>query len=104
MDKYCRIGHATDDHIIGCMRIACWIPTATDTLSEYVLLIAFSRQQSLREIALISNYTYRACFVVFIVIIFSYILICLAGPLLLLLSSSPSLSSLLLLLSSSSSL
>jgi len=26
---------------IRCMRIACWIPKATNTLSEYVILIAF---------------------------------------------------------------
>jgi len=27
------------------MRIACWIPKATDTHSAYVILIAFARQQ-----------------------------------------------------------
>jgi hypothetical protein len=31
------------------MRIACWIPKATDTHSEYVVLIAFPLQQSLQE-------------------------------------------------------
>jgi hypothetical protein len=29
----------------------CWIPKATDTHSEYVILIAFTRQQWLREFA-----------------------------------------------------
>jgi hypothetical protein len=31
------------------MRFACWITKATDTHSEYVILIAFPRQQWLRE-------------------------------------------------------
>jgi len=31
------------------MRIACWIPKATDTHSEYVILIAFPLQQRLNE-------------------------------------------------------
>ena len=30
------------------MRCACWIPKATDTHSEYVILGAFRRQQCLR--------------------------------------------------------
>ena len=33
----------------GNTRSACWIPKATDTHSEYVILIAFSRQQRFRE-------------------------------------------------------
>ena len=31
------------------MRIACWIPKATDTQSEYVILIAFPQNQRLHE-------------------------------------------------------
>jgi len=31
------------------LRIACWIPTATDTQSEHVLLPAFAGQEHLRE-------------------------------------------------------
>ena len=31
------------------LRIACWIPKATNTHSEYVILIAFARQECLRE-------------------------------------------------------
>jgi hypothetical protein len=38
--KYCRAGKATDD--VWRMRFACWIPKATDTHSEYVVVIAFS--------------------------------------------------------------
>ena len=31
------------------MRTACWLPKATNTHTEYVTLIAFARQQWLRE-------------------------------------------------------
>jgi len=31
------------------MRIACWIPKATNTHSDYVILIAFSVQQRLQD-------------------------------------------------------
>ena len=34
---------------IWCMRVACWIPKATDTHSEYVILIAFALQQYSHE-------------------------------------------------------
>ena len=41
VEKYRRAGQATDYNITPCMRIACWITKATDTNSEYVILIAF---------------------------------------------------------------
>ena len=41
-------GQATDHNTIRRMRIECWITKATDTLSEYVILSAFSRQIWLR--------------------------------------------------------
>jgi hypothetical protein len=40
---------ATDDNIIRRMRFACWITKATDTHSEYVILIAIPQQQLLRQ-------------------------------------------------------
>jgi hypothetical protein len=40
---------ATEDNIIRRMRVACWITKATDGHSEYAILIAFLRQQWLRE-------------------------------------------------------
>jgi hypothetical protein len=43
------------------MRIACWVTKATDTHSEYVILIAFPRRQWLRECASVLRYTYIAC-------------------------------------------
>jgi hypothetical protein len=42
------------------MCFACWITKATHTRSEYVILIAFSRQQWLRERASMLRYTYIA--------------------------------------------
>jgi len=43
------------------MRIARWIPKATDTHSEYLILIALPWQQWLRERASVLRYTYNAC-------------------------------------------
>ena len=40
------------------MRIACWITTATDIHSAYVILIAFPRQQWLSERSLMLRYTH----------------------------------------------
>jgi hypothetical protein len=45
------------------MRFACWITKATDTHSEYVILIAFPVQQWLRERASVLRYTYIASLV-----------------------------------------
>jgi hypothetical protein len=42
------------------MRMACWIPKATKTHSEYVILIAFPLQQWLHERASVLLYTYIA--------------------------------------------
>jgi len=40
--EYCDIaGQATDGYRLRRMRFACWIPKATDTHSEYVVLTAF---------------------------------------------------------------
>jgi hypothetical protein len=45
------------------MRIACWIPKATNTHSEYVILITFPPSQWLQERASMLHYTYSACLV-----------------------------------------
>jgi hypothetical protein len=45
------------------MRIACWITKATDTHSEYVILISFSLQKWLRERASMLRYACIVCFV-----------------------------------------
>ena len=49
MDKYGRVGQATDENIKRSMRLARRIIKATDTHSEYVIIIVLSRQQQLRE-------------------------------------------------------
>jgi hypothetical protein len=43
------------------MCIACWIPKATNTHSDYIILIAYPIQTLLREGASILHYTYTAC-------------------------------------------
>jgi hypothetical protein len=43
---------------IWLMRIACWIPEATNTQSEYVIVIAFPLQQWLHERAFLLRETY----------------------------------------------
>jgi len=68
--KFCRLGQATDDNIIQRMRFACWITKATDTHSEYLILIAFLRQQLSRDCGSMLRYTYIA-WLVFPVLHFS---------------------------------
>jgi hypothetical protein len=65
VEKYGRAGQATDDNITRCMSIACWLPKATDTHSEYIILIAFSLQQWFRERASLLCPAYIACLVLF---------------------------------------
>ena len=43
------------------MHIACWIPKATNTHSEYVIRITFPWQQWLHERAAMQSYKYIAC-------------------------------------------
>jgi hypothetical protein len=45
---------------IWCMRILCWITKATNTNSEYVILIPFQLQQCLNESACMLRYDYIA--------------------------------------------
>jgi hypothetical protein len=40
------------------MRVACWIPKATDTHSEYVIMTAFPLQHWLQERASMLRYRY----------------------------------------------
>jgi hypothetical protein len=49
VEKYVTARQTTDDSIIRRMRFACWITTATSAHSAYLILIAFPRQQRLRE-------------------------------------------------------
>ena len=47
------------------MRIACWIPKATDIHTEYAILIAFPTQQWLHERASLLRYTYISSLIFF---------------------------------------
>ena len=66
VEKYCWAGQATYDNIIWCMRIAWWIPKATDTHSEYVTYITVPLQQWLYEHASMLRYMYTVCLVIWI--------------------------------------
>jgi hypothetical protein len=55
--KYSTAGQATVDNIICRMRISCWIHKATDTCSQYTILVAFTLQQWLQERASILRYS-----------------------------------------------
>ena len=55
------IRQATDDNMIRRMRFACWMTKATDTHSECVILLAFARQQWLRESVSMWRCMYIAC-------------------------------------------
>jgi hypothetical protein len=45
------------------MRITCWIPKATNTPTEYVILIDFPLQQLLHERASVLRYVHITCIV-----------------------------------------
>jgi hypothetical protein len=49
VEEYGTARQATYDNIIRRMRIACWIPTAINTRTEYVILPALRRQKWLGE-------------------------------------------------------
>ena len=63
MEKYCTAGQITDNNMIRRMRIACWIPKATNTHSEYLIHIAFPLQHWLHERAYVLRYTCNASLV-----------------------------------------
>jgi len=50
------------------MHIACWIPKATTTHSEYVILIALPLQQWLQERTSMLRYTNIACLIEFVIL------------------------------------
>ena len=56
----CRDGEATGDSIMRHIRFACWATKATETHSEYILLMAFPPQQRVRGRASVIRYTYFA--------------------------------------------
>ena len=48
------------------MRIACWIPKATNTHSKYIIVIVFPLQPRLQERASLLPYRYTACLVSYV--------------------------------------
>jgi hypothetical protein len=56
VEKYCSAGQATDNSTR--VLIAYWVPKATHTHSEHVILIAFPLQQLLQGRASVLCYTY----------------------------------------------
>jgi len=63
VEKYGITRQVSDDNIKRRTRFPCWITKATDTHSEYVILIAFTWQQWLCERVSMLRYTYIACHV-----------------------------------------
>jgi hypothetical protein len=59
VNKYRTVVQATEDNIIRRMHTACWLTKATDTHSEYLMLLAFA-PQLLRESPSMLCYTYIA--------------------------------------------
>ena len=62
VEKYGTAVQTTDD-ITRHMRTACWITEATNTHSEYVILIACPLQQWMHEHASMLHHIYTACLV-----------------------------------------
>jgi len=60
VEEYGTARQATEATVIRPMRYACWITKATDTHSEYVVLIIFPRQKYLQNRALILPWTHSA--------------------------------------------
>jgi hypothetical protein len=58
VEKYGTARQATDDNMIRCMRFVCWVTKATEGRLLHIILIAFPRQQWLRERALLLRYVY----------------------------------------------
>jgi hypothetical protein len=59
VEKYGSVRQAIGDNITQRMRFASTITKATDTHSQYVILIVFPRQQWLRERASVLRYSYN---------------------------------------------
>jgi len=58
VEKYGRDEQVTDGYIVWRMRFACWINKATNTRSEYVILIASPRQPLTRKCLNVAFYVH----------------------------------------------
>jgi len=59
VEKHGRGGQATDDNSVWHMHFACWVTDATNTHSEYIILVACPLQQCTSVV----RYMCSACFV-----------------------------------------
>jgi len=66
VEEYGVAKQATDHTVLQIMRIACWIPRATNTHLEYAILFAFPLQQWLHERVTL-YIQYSACLAIIIV-------------------------------------
>ena len=63
MENYDTARQATHENIIRRARFSCCVTKATNTQSEYVILVSFPLKKSLHERASVLYYTYIACLV-----------------------------------------
>jgi hypothetical protein len=63
VEEYSRVRQTKNDNIIWHMRIVFLLTKATDTHSEYVILVDFPLQQWLLKCASVLCYMYIACLV-----------------------------------------
>ena len=78
--KSCRVWANVENNVnparplttIWAMRISCWVPKATNTHSEYVIIIAFPLQQWWHERASVLRNTHIVSLYVFLVLICRY--------------------------------
>jgi hypothetical protein len=73
-EKYGRARRTTNDNIIQCMCIACWVTKATDKCTEYVMLTDFPQHRWLCESTsvLYSYINFLSCFGISFPLISSY--------------------------------
>jgi hypothetical protein len=63
VEKYGTAGQATGDNIIRRMHVACWVTKATDTLSEYVILLLLHGNNGYTNAPQCYVYKFIACLV-----------------------------------------
>jgi len=56
VEKFGTAGEATDDNVIRSMSFACWIPKATNTHKEYVIIIVLPLRNWVQEHGTILHY------------------------------------------------
>jgi hypothetical protein len=65
VEKYDKTRQSTHDSIIRRMRLACWVTNVTNPHSEYVITVAFPRQNMVRRTLL--NITFMCTLLVLLI-------------------------------------